>query len=82
MPGCTNCSRVETTCSPSFSPLFTMRFPSNIVPVSRLRRSMVLSGFTTKAYFTPCCELITLSSMSAARYGVAPAMRTRTKNPA
>ena len=41
----------------------------------------VLSGFTTKAYFTPCCELITLSSMSAARYGVAPAMRTRTKKP-
>ena len=29
----------------------------------------------------PCCELITLSATSAARYGVAPATRTRTKKP-
>ena len=35
--------------------------------VSRLRRSTVLSGFTTNTYFNPCCELITLSGTSAAR---------------
>src|SRR6266699_982503 len=29
--------------------------------------SIVPSGFTTNAYFKPCCELITLSATSAAR---------------
>src|ERR1044071_3889518 len=81
MPDRTICRRVETTFSPSLSPRFTIRLPSKIVPVSRVRRSIVLSGFTTNAYFTPCCELITLSEMRAARYGVAPATRTRTKKP-
>src|SRR5204863_2206993 len=81
IPGCTICRRVETTFSPSLSPRFTIRLPSKIVLVSRVRRSSVLSGFTTNAYFRPCCELITLSEMRAARYGVAPATRTRTKKP-
>src|SRR6266404_6530271 len=81
IPACSSCRRVETTFSPSLSPLFTIRFPSKRGPVSSVRRSIVLSGFTTNAYFRPCCELITLSSMRAARYGVAPATRTRTKKP-
>src|SRR5439155_692172 len=67
IPACNNCRRVETTFSPSFRPLFTIRFPSKRAPVSRLRRSTVLSGFTTNTYFSPCCELITLSGTSAAR---------------
>src|SRR5437762_1143750 len=79
--GCSSCRRVETTFSPSLSPFFTIRLPSKVLAVSRVRRSIVLSGFTTKAYFNPCWELITLSSMSAARYAVAPATRTRTKKP-
>src|SRR6266480_3085788 len=81
IPGCSSCRRVETTFSPSLRPFFTIRLPSKVLAVSRVRRSIVLSGFTTKAYFTPCCELITLSATSAARYGVAPATRTRTKKP-
>src|SRR5947207_5943291 len=81
IPGCSSCRRVETTFSPSLRPFFTIRLPSKVLAVSRVRRSIVLSGFTTKAYFTPCCELIKLSATSAARYGVAPPTRTRIKKP-
>lgn len=67
IPGCNSCRRVETTFSPSFRPLFTIRLPSKIVPVSRVLRSIVLSALTTNANLMPCCDVITLSAMSAAR---------------